>query len=399
MIKSPTWLDEELMLALELYLSKDLTWLARISDRTPEIVTLSYILQKLDFHAEPKPEKFRSVGSVRMKLSNFKAVDPRYGKNSLSNIGKADREVYKKYSQQLPGLKQKCNKIVREHFVGTLREDVKQYISRFEDTLDEKTKPDAVGLFSEAREKILELIEWCRENNRLDIVNSCDELLSLFPEPKAAIKEYQEHAGINQERIASELKIGSLVRNEMERMIREGLLSDADYELLMNKDWCRSTFHLGHPLIKEINDQKPIKPQLRDENGYLRYWKNVYQLKDKSIVLCKEWFESNRKYFVSWVQKVTNPSYSEQMEYEIKMLANVLKFIQVIDSKRVNVSIFDIKEQFPDEENLEELIDKLLEKGVLAPYQGSLREFIVDDYELLNEMIQSPHKYIKGLIG
>ena len=86
MKKSPNWRSEELALALELYLAKDLAWLSKISDNTPEIKTLSYILQNLDYHESPKPEKFRSVGSVRMKLSNFKAIDQRNKKSSLFKI-------------------------------------------------------------------------------------------------------------------------------------------------------------------------------------------------------------------------------------------------------------------------------------------------------------------------
>ena len=394
MTKSPTWLGEELMLALELYLSKGMEWLGRISDRTPEIVTLSYILQNLDYHTGQKPEKFRSVGSVRMKLSNFKAVDSRYGKSSLSNISKSDREVWNKYNQQLSALRKKCTEIVENHYCGEPREDVREYFSRLEVQIP---KQDFPSLCRETINQINKLRKWCEANNRPDVVGSCDQLAALLVS-ESSKGEYREHAGVNQERLSPENKIGVLVRTEMRKLITEGRLTKADFELLKSEEWCRRTFHIGHPLIREIDDSVPFKIQLRDENGYLRYWRDSYRFNDQSFVLCKEWFESNRKYFVSWLKRIKESSYSEQVEHRVEAITNILKFVQVIDSKRVSVSVLDIKEQFPDEENIDALIDKLFEKGILAPYQGSLRDFIVDDYELLHNIIQTPYKYIEGLM-
>lgn len=73
-MKSPKWNDDELKLALELYLSHDLKWLSKISDATPEIIALSEILNGLDYAQNISVEKYRSTGSIRMKLANFKSL-------------------------------------------------------------------------------------------------------------------------------------------------------------------------------------------------------------------------------------------------------------------------------------------------------------------------------------
>lgn len=98
MSRNPNWKEEELTLALELYLSKGLKWLGRISDTTEEIVVLSKILKGLDLFDGQKGSNFRSVGSVRMKLGNLKMFDPDYNGGSLSNTGKMDKEIWNKYA-------------------------------------------------------------------------------------------------------------------------------------------------------------------------------------------------------------------------------------------------------------------------------------------------------------
>ena len=78
-MRSPNWHECEVMLALDLYLNKDLKWINRMSDSTFEIIALSKILNALDFYSE-KPDNFRSTGSIRMKLANFMALDEHYDK-------------------------------------------------------------------------------------------------------------------------------------------------------------------------------------------------------------------------------------------------------------------------------------------------------------------------------
>ena len=89
-------------------------WLLRMTDSTFEIVTFSKILNELDFYEE-KPEKFRSTGSIRMKLANFMSLDKRYNKNSLGNVGKSDKLIWEKYHDNPNTLHDECREIINEH--------------------------------------------------------------------------------------------------------------------------------------------------------------------------------------------------------------------------------------------------------------------------------------------
>ena len=393
MHKSPNWLPEELMLALELYMSKDLTWLSRIGDTTPEILTLSRILQNLDFHRGPKPENFRSVGSIRMKLSNFKAIDPQYGKSSLSNTGQLDRDIWKKYQGSYDNLKEECSKIVKGHYIGDYDCDVKDYVSRFSFTGNsdpkdgfEKLRGDVIALVTEF-EKVSE------QRQDESVKNACKEFLGLITEGPAGQKKHIVHGGINQERVNEGRKIGDLVRTEMARLISKGL-SREQFEQLESPEWCRKTFHLGHPLVKEINIEEPIPPQLKDKNGYLRYWKTIYHTDERDFVLCKEWFESNRRYFSAWLNGINN---NLNQKEEINTFLEILRYILNEDSNEVSVSVYDIKTHFSDYGKTDSVLNLLLDKGVLSPYQGSLRNLNVDDFELLYDMLAHPENYIEGL--
>lgn len=43
-MRSPNWLEEEVMLALDLYVHRDLSWINKMSDSTYEIIALSKLL-------------------------------------------------------------------------------------------------------------------------------------------------------------------------------------------------------------------------------------------------------------------------------------------------------------------------------------------------------------------
>ena len=67
-----------------------------------------------------------------------------------------------------------------------------------------------------------------------------------------------------------------------------------------------------------------------------------------------------------------------------------MEVIQITDLKEVSVSSKDIKKHFPEYDDLDELIEHLLDIGILASYQGSLREFIIDDYDLFYKALKNP---------
>lgn len=67
--------------------------MSKISNNTVEAQALSYILKNLDVIKCEHDEKFRSTNSIRLKLANFQALDDRYGRPSMSNVGNLDKDI------------------------------------------------------------------------------------------------------------------------------------------------------------------------------------------------------------------------------------------------------------------------------------------------------------------
>ena len=90
----PTWAEEELILALDLYLR------AGLLDAEEQAVTdLSRDLNALTVHAErPDAARFRNPNGVALKLANFAALDPNHPGRSMTHGGRRDSEVWDRYA-------------------------------------------------------------------------------------------------------------------------------------------------------------------------------------------------------------------------------------------------------------------------------------------------------------
>ena len=92
--RNPSWAEEELVLALDLYLRSGL-----LSNADPAVTDLSHVLNALRVHAaRPDPHRFRNPNGVTMKLANFAAIDPNYRGRGLTRAGKRDAEVWDRYA-------------------------------------------------------------------------------------------------------------------------------------------------------------------------------------------------------------------------------------------------------------------------------------------------------------
>ncbi len=76
-------------------------------------------------------------------------------------------------------------------------------------------------------------------------------------------------------------------------------------------------------------------------------------------------------------------------------LKRILEFIKKKDSEKVSITKKEIMNEFPVE-TIEEVLRVLLEKGVLTLFQGSRREFVIDDYDALYRMIENTSEYAGG---
>lgn len=92
--RNPTWAEEELILALDLYLRSGL-----LDDTNPAVVELSHALNSLEIQAErPDADRFRNPNGVALKLANFAAIDPNYHGRGMTRHGKRDAEVWDRYA-------------------------------------------------------------------------------------------------------------------------------------------------------------------------------------------------------------------------------------------------------------------------------------------------------------
>lgn len=88
------WAEEELILALDLYLRSGL-----LRDSDPAVAELSRVLKSLNIHSNrPDELRFRNPISVKLKLANFAAIDPNYVGRGMSRGGRGDAEVWDRYA-------------------------------------------------------------------------------------------------------------------------------------------------------------------------------------------------------------------------------------------------------------------------------------------------------------
>ena len=93
--RNPRWAEEELILALDLYLRAGL-----LDDRDEAVVALSRHLNDLTIHDErPDALRFRNPNGVALKLANFAAFDPNYPGRGMTRGGKRDAEVWDRYAE------------------------------------------------------------------------------------------------------------------------------------------------------------------------------------------------------------------------------------------------------------------------------------------------------------
>ena len=97
-IGNPTWRREELILALDLYLSRRGKIPGKTSDEVAELSEfLNFMAEKT---ASTGSSTFRNKNGVYMKLMNFKALDPEYtksGKVGLVRVGRGDKQIWAEF--------------------------------------------------------------------------------------------------------------------------------------------------------------------------------------------------------------------------------------------------------------------------------------------------------------
>jgi 5-methylcytosine-specific restriction enzyme A len=89
--RNPTWVRDEIILALDLYLRRKK--IPEASDA--DVIELSATLNRLPLHtSRPDLERFRNPNGVVLKVANIAAIDPSYPGKGLTAGGRNDRLVW-----------------------------------------------------------------------------------------------------------------------------------------------------------------------------------------------------------------------------------------------------------------------------------------------------------------
>lgn len=412
-VRSPNWHEGEVMLALDLYLNKDLKWLSRMSDSTFEIDAFSRLLNGLDYYLD-RPDKFRTKGSVRMKLANFMALDERYKMNSLGNVGTLDKEIWEKYSNNPSSLHIECIEIIQEHLKNS-DENIDKYLDVMDLKGGNAFEPNFVR-FSKLLKRALvyygelaeqntdvqyssEVLDWCRKTRKS--LNWLDDI-SVEKIEFESRYIYKEHGGVNLSPIKKEKrkktysnesgdeeKIGKLVQRTFFELVDRDMITDEIISKLLDEKYSKKTFGLKPSFLIRVDTEQPLKEQITDENGYTRYWTKPIIIREKAYCVSKEWYPNQREKYLRWLDSVNVKPF-----YMIKSskLKEVLEYIQRADNQRVSFTKKEIYEVFPNIE-IESVVSVLLERGILNGFQGSTKELVVDDYDALFNIINKPIDY------
>ena len=137
--RNPPWAEDELILALDLYLRS-----GQLDGAHPAVMELSRVLNDLTIQPErPDAVRFRNPNGVALKLANFAAIDPNYSGRGMTRGGKRDSEVWKRYAsdedmlaevateiregRKLPSPTAKLDESARPHIVEVEAQHVEQF--------------------------------------------------------------------------------------------------------------------------------------------------------------------------------------------------------------------------------------------------------------------------------
>ena len=95
----------------------------------------------------------------------------------------------------------------------------------------------------------------------------------------------------------NEFKIGITVKNKLNNLFSNKLLSNEEISRLKEADYCKKVFNLNFPLLIDKNVSR------YDKNGYGRYWDIVF---DDKYFACSQWYEDQRSKFENWYCSILN---------------------------------------------------------------------------------------------
>ena len=100
----------------------------------------------------------------------------------------------------------------------------------------------------------------------------------------------------------SSLKIGTFVYTAMRNLEAAGFsFTDDEIDQMCSSEWSKKIFHTNKPFMKRYT---PGQTDNKGTDGYVRFKSEPYIFNGNQVLISKEWFESQRKYFTEWYNSI-----------------------------------------------------------------------------------------------
>lgn len=104
---------------------------------------------------------------------------------------------------------------------------------------------------------------------------------------------------------STEKKIGEYVRGYFTVYFADKT-KKYDITNFLNRNWCNEHLGICYPLLKEIDETKPVSEQKNYNTEYARYWiKPIFEINGRKYIMCSQWYEGFREKFDKWVESVS----------------------------------------------------------------------------------------------
>jgi len=94
MVRSPPWVEDELLVVLDIYLKERRV----LEEYEPAVVSASELLNRLPLHTQAGEPGFRTPDAVVLRLANFRAHDPSSSAKGMANSGRLAGVVWRQYA-------------------------------------------------------------------------------------------------------------------------------------------------------------------------------------------------------------------------------------------------------------------------------------------------------------
>ena len=110
------------------------------------------------------------------------------------------------------------------------------------------------------------------------------------------------------------LRVGQYVREKMRELSkRDYVFSLTECNKMCGKRWSKASLNLNYPFARILKENEEISVQTKDENGYNRYWNEVFKFDRFSLLLCSQWFIQDKEYFDAWYIRLSQQSQTESI--------------------------------------------------------------------------------------